>query len=387
MQTGELSLAPARLQGRLRTAQISATHPAPARALARALGPGPFALVVVFVSPAAEIDQMALQFRIAFAETPVIGCTTAGEIADGYAEGTIVALALPEDHFAAETVLIADLDRLDAQRLIRDLTSARQRLADLRPQWRSEFAFLLVDGLSVKEDELAALLASGLGPVPMFGGSAGDGTRFRTTSILHRGQRLSGAALLTFVRTDCPVRVFTLDHLMPTDQRMVVTRADPRQRIVNSINAEPAAREYARLLGKDPDQLSTFTFAAHPVVVRIGGRHHVRAIQRVADNGDLVFFSAIDEGLVLTLAEPMDMAAHLASELEALSGKNGKPASIIGFDCILRRLEAEQKQLAGKLSKILKKHHVVGFSTYGEQIGAMHVNQTMTGVAIYPPVE
>ena len=91
--------------------------------------------------------------------------------------------------------------------------------------------------------------------------------------------------------------------------------------MVRQINAEPAAQEYARLLGKDPAQLTTFTFAAHPVVVRIGGRHHVRAIQRVAENGDLVFFSAIDEGLVLTLAEPQDMAAHLDEALSAAVGR------------------------------------------------------------------
>jgi hypothetical protein len=33
----------------------------------------------------------------------------------------------------------------------------------------------------------------------------------------------------------------------------------------------------------------------------------------------------------------------------------------------------------------LVKHNVRGFSTYGEQIGSIHVNQTFTGVAIYPP--
>jgi len=27
----------------------------------------------------------------------------------------------------------------------------------------------------------------------------------------------------------------------------------------------------------------------------------------------------------------------------------------------------------------------VGFSTYGEQLNSMHVNQTLTGVAFYPP--
>ena len=165
---------------------------------------------------------------------------------------------------------------------------------------------------------------------------------------------------------------------------MVVTGADPTTRRVYEINAEPAVREYARILGKDPGQLSPFTFAAHPVVVRIGEQTHVRAIQRVAQNGDLQFFSAIDEGVVLTLAEPEDMVAHLDRELSALA-KDQTPAMILGCDCVLRRVEATQKQITGDISRVLAKHNVVGFSTYGEQVNSMHVNQTFTGVAIYPP--
>jgi len=37
------------------------------------------------------------------------------------------------------------------------------------------------------------------------------------------------------------------------------------------------------------------------------------------------------------------------------------------------------------LSDILANNRVVGFSTYGEQFNSIHVNQTLTGVAIYPP--
>jgi hypothetical protein len=119
---------------------------------------------------------------------------------------------------------------------------------------------------------------------------------------------------------------------------------------------------------------------AHPVVVRIGGRHHVRSIRAVAGE-DLVSYSAIDKGLVLTLARPQDMAAQLAGELAAL----GDPAGIIACDCILRRMEAEETQQIGAVSAILSRYRVAGFSTYGEQLNAMHVNQTMTGVALYPP--
>ncbi len=366
-------------------ASVSAGMPDAAATLARGLGPGPFACVFLFISPEADLAALAQSLPAAFAATPVIGCTTAGEITGaGYSDGEIVAVGLPARLFAAQPILIPDLGQIDAPGLIGQLIRDRQAMARMRPAWEGEFAFLLVDGLSVREDELASALARGLGPVPLFGGSAGDGTRFQATFVLHQGQILQNAAVVTLIRTAARVRVFSLDHLRPTEARMVVTEADPARRIVRGINAEPAAREYARILGKDPGQLTTFTFAAHPVVVRIGGAHHVRAIQQVDANGDLVFFSAIDEGVVLTLAEPQDMAAHLTAELAALRGQGAAPA-ILACDCILRRLEALEKQKTGALSALLRAHGVVGFSTYGEQVNSMHVNQTMTGVALYPP--
>ncbi len=49
---------------------------------------------------------------------------------------------------------------------------------------------------------------------------------------------------------------------------MVVTGVDPARRKVHEINAAPAA-EYARLLGKPAGQLDPFTFAAHPLVVKV----------------------------------------------------------------------------------------------------------------------
>ena len=375
----------ARASAVLRTAHVPADDPAALTRLAASLGDGPLALVMLFSAPFDGARHLPALAAAVFGDTPVIGCTTAGEISsEGYCEGEIIAIGLPAEHFIVDQILVPDLGDLRPDDLVGQVIRSRLKLAHRKPDWSGDFAFLLVDGLSIREDELASVLASGLGAVPMFGGSAGDGTRFHETLVFHGGRALTNAAVLTFVRSACPVRVFSLDHLLPTGHRMVVTEADPARRIVRQINAEPAAQEYARILGKDPDQLTAFTFAAHPVVVRIGGRHHVRAIQRMAPNGDLIFFSAIDAGLVLTLAEPLDMVSHLDSELQKLAA-HGAPDAILACDCILRRIEAEEKQLFGRISELLSKHKVVGFSTYGEQLGAMHVNQTMTGVAIYPP--
>ncbi|MDJ0627672.1 MAG: FIST N-terminal domain-containing protein [Rhodobacter sp.] len=369
----------------VRTAHVSLDTLHPISAIAHELGAADFALVALFVSPEADFPRLVQAAQAQFGECPVIGCTTAGEISDfGYSDNGIVAVALPAEFFAVETLCFDGLDRLHSQDVIGDVIRARAALGQAVPQMAHEFAFLLVDGLSLKEDELASALASGLGPMPLFGGSAGDGTRFRTTMVACGGSARDNAAVLTLVRSHCRAKVFTLNHFTPTDQRMVVTSADPSRRIVHTINAEPAARELGRILGKDPEQIDTFTFASNPVVVRFGGDHHVRAIKRVTEDGDLEFFSAIDEGLVLTLADAENMAEHLQAKLGGLSTEE-KPDTIIACDCILRRIEAEQKQMTRAIGDVLGRYHVAGFSTYGEQIGAMHVNQTMTGVAIYPP--
>lgn len=366
-------------------AHVSCSAPDAMRQIRDGLGTEALALVILFISPSTDFNHAIADAAAVFGETPVVACSTAGEISsEGYTENEIVAVGLPKSLFAVETMLIDALEEIDSQELIGRTIRRRQKLARRAKDWTNEFAFLLIDGLSLKEDELAFGLATGLGHVPLFGGSAGDGARFEETFVSLNGKAYQDAAILTLVRTLCPVKVFSLDHLTPTDRRMVVTHADPRRRIVHSINAAPAAREYARVLGKDPEQLGPFTFAAHPVVVTIGGTHHVRAIQQVTEAGDLVFFSAIDEGLVLTLAESEDMVVHLHREFAALS-MDVAPASIIACDCILRRLEAGQKQMLASISNTLAKHCVVGFSTYGEQLNAMHVNHTMTGVAIYPP--
>jgi hypothetical protein len=386
-QTQGLSGALSRPSGIVRSAFVHHATPDPAGALASALTPADLSVVLLFVTPMADTAAIITRAKAVFAPVTVIGCTTAGEISgQGYAEGEILAIGLPRSHFVTRTLFVADLDSYGAQTVIDRMIRNRNAMMRDEPNWPHEFTFLMIDGMSTREDSFVSDLSVGLGPVPLFGGSAADGTDFGTTYILHDGQAQDNAAVMLQVRTRCPIKVFKTDHLVPTDQRMVVTDADPDRRIVYEINAEPAALEYARLLGKDPEQLTTFTFAAHPLVVRIDGQHHVRAIQQLNADGYLNFFSAIDTGLVLTLAEPEHMATHLERELDLLS-RDRAPDAILACDCMLRRLEAQEKQLTGALSQILSRNRVVGFSTYGEQINSMHVNQTLTGVAIYPPDE
>ncbi len=364
-------------------AQVRCSTTAPVADLRAQLGPAPLDLLILFVTAQAGFAEVVAEAEAFYPDTDVIACTTAGEIgAAGYEDGQIVAVGFPKSDFAATALAISDLERFDADAEMDRVAQERVALQERSPEMETGFAFLIVDGLSLREDMLTATISPALRDMPLFGASAGDGTAFRETLVSLNGEVLENAAVLSLVRSHHQTRVFSLNHLAPTETRMVVTDADPERRIVKSINAEPAAREYARIVGKDPFQLDRFTFASHPVVVRIGEDHHVRAIQQVNDDGELVFFSAIDEGMVLTVAEPTNMAQHLRRKMEELSKESGF-SDVICCDCILRRIEAEQTQMTRELSDILSENNVTGLSTYGEQIGPLHVNQTMTGVALY----
>ncbi|MEO1291780.1 MAG: FIST N-terminal domain-containing protein [Pseudomonadota bacterium] len=348
--------------------------------------PSSLSLVIVFFAPNAPRQALTQALTDRFGDIPVVGCTSAGEITpDGYAEDTVTALALAQPAFKTATALVPSLSEFRLEEgapIARDLLRAGQTAFGADPNRGDCFAILLVDGASRQEEALVAALAHGLGGVPIFGGSAACGLDFDETYILEGGQLHTDAALLILVHSRYPFDVFCLDHFEPSDQKMVVTAADPDRRIVTEINAEPAAIEYARLVGIAETQLSPFVFAEHPVVVRVGGQYHVRAIQRVEPDGSLQFFCAIDEGLVLTVARSLDMSTHLAEAMAALAGGR-EPLATLGFDCILRRLEAEHKQAGRAISETLSRYNSVGFCTYGEQYRSMHVNQTFTGVMIH----
>ncbi|WP_119271757.1 nitric oxide-sensing protein NosP [Taklimakanibacter deserti] len=345
------------------------------------------ALVVFFASPIYDREALAKAIRDSMPGIEVIGCTTAGEItSEGYRENTLTGVSFGRADYRASIRLVSDLDRF---RMEAGSTVVQELLGDLglgpltaRSVPGQVFGMLLIDGMSRQEEVVVSSISRFLDPVPLFGGSAGDGLDFGVTWVFAHGAFHTNAAVLALIETNHPFSVFKLDHFRPTGKKMVVTEADPARRLVMEINAEKAAPAYAKMVGLDERDLNPMTFAAYPVVVRVGGEYHVRSIQKVEEDGSLRFYCGIDEGLVLTVADGDDIAKNLDQALTRVAAELGSVELILGFDCILRRLEAEQKQKTLIVSQVLKRHGVVGFNTYGEQYRSMHVNQTFTGVAI-----
>jgi hypothetical protein len=371
----------------IRRAQSCATD---ARQAARefhaAVAQPDMAFVLFFCSSDYDLDALGAEMNVLFAGTQVIvGCTTAGEIGPaGYRDRTISGASFPAEAFTAVSGCLDKLQQFAMPRaevLAQDLL---RRLEDLEPDAAPDnsFGLLLIDGLSEREEAVTGALHHSLGEVPLLGGSAGDGLNFGSTHVYFDGAFREENAVLLLVSTSLPFTLFKTQHFVPTDDRVVVTEADAEHRIVNELDGWPAADAYARLVGGDVSSLDPMRFSAHPVAVLIDGTNYVRSIQKANPDGSLTFFCAIEEGLVLRSAVGVNLIENLKEAFAAIHATLGKPQLVVGFDCVLRKLELVKLGQVGRVEEVLDDNNVIGFNSYGEQYRGVHVNQTFVGIAI-----
>lgn len=345
---------------------------------------GDFQRVIVFFSRGYPPGELAAAFDVEFAGIPISACSTAGGIApSGMLDAGLVAVAFPHEGFRIHTGLIEDVGSFGVERASSIVRRLKTQISDRAGQKLKDrvFGLMLVDGLSEAEEPLVAAVHWAFDDMQLLGGSSGDGLMFENTALIHDGRVLNHAAILMMIESEFPFRIFKTDNFEATPIKFVVTAANAEHRVVHELNAEVAAREYASAIGSMLDDLSPLSFASYPLVLKVGGDYYSRSIRNVNADGSLSFYCAIDEGLVFTLAKLKDILLSTQQKLDEVDMSLHGIDIVLGFECVLRRLDAENRQLMRQMEDLYRRYNVVGFHTYGEQFNAMHLNQTLTGIA------
>jgi hypothetical protein len=337
--------------------------------------------VLFFASSRTDFAALATALDGRFA-CPTIGCTTAGEITSetGHVEGGVAAVALgsPALRIHGSLLPAEDASLRETARIAEELLASRTLgLPD-----RQSFAIALMDGLGMQEERLVAGLHTTLRTIPLVGGSAGDDLAFTRTHVACNGRTQSHGAVAALVETAHPFELFHANHFQPTDRRLVITAADPSTRCVQEIDGEPAIDGYARAFGLSRDEVTSTNFTSHPVMLRVGDGYYARSIRCINEDGSLSFYCAIDVGLTLRIAEWGDIVGGMRAEMQRIRQRIPDLALTLGFDCILRKRELLGKNLVAQAHDAIRDAEMIGFSTYGEQFHSVHINQTLTGVAL-----
>ena len=337
--------------------------------------PSDTSALLVFASNLDEALAQALASR--FPAAQIIGASTAGEIGPaGYVHGSVAALAFTNT--LVRTRLVSSLEGGHALTGARDAADALLRELDT-----PSFGLMLCDGLSGMEELVVAGAARAWRGLGFVGGSAGDERRFVGTKIMHGGHVHDDAAVLALVSVPGTFHLFKHEHFEAGSEALVVTDARPAERLVLTLNGRPAAQEYARAAGVEAN--GPLALHAHPAVVRMGPRHYVRAAMKVLEGGGIQFASAIEVGVVLSVGRSTGHIPSLQNLTRELEAALGQVDATLCFDCVGRLAEIDQLGVRPEAAALLERIKGLGFASYGEQWNGMHVNQTLTGVALRAP--
>lgn len=340
-------------------------------------------LVLFFTSTRYDLDRLGKAIARTFPGVAA-GCTTAGEIGcEGYTNDGIVGMSLGPGPIHVHSYCIPKVKSFDPE-LLQEIRNDFERKRRYRDHGLEDCCgILLVDGLCLKEENLVAGLHGRFEPMRIIGGSAGDDFVFTETHVFGDGSFFSeGAVFLVCEMGDVPFRTFRLQDFRPITDYMVITEADPDERLVKEIDCEPASDLYSRVLGIPVDELTFDNFASHSLMVTIGGQDYIRSVRSREPEGFLRLHSAIDEGVVVRICRSDDTMVSLKYLLSSSGDAILNTHCNICFDCMHRKIELKRQGSLEDANELLKRIPTIGFTTYGEICDSIHVNQTMTGVLI-----
>ena len=332
-------------------------------------------LLVVFSSDSYDLDALAKGVEEVAPDVPMIGCSTAGEIAAaGPADASVVVTALGGPGFAVETGVANDASlglRAAANEAVRACTTG----LDAREH---SVVLLLTDGLGGDQMEIIRGAYDVVGAqVPLVGGCAGDDLKMDATYQLFDGAVLRDAIVAAAISSDAPIGIGVQHGWRPVGDPMLVSSSTGNR--VDQLDDQPALDVYLRRLDapaqawEDADAFTHFALT-HPLGITRRSGAEVRFVAE-ADFGtrSLVCIAGIPQGGLAWIMEGDEDSVLEATDgacREALAGLNGEPPlGIVAFDCIARRGVLGEEGIGREIDRIATFADgapVAGFYTYGE---------------------
>jgi hypothetical protein len=352
-------------------------------------------LLIVFCSQSYELQELLDAINERSHDVPLIGCSTAGEIAaSGVRDSSVVVTALGGEGFSVRTTAAINAST-DLRRSGSDAASALTELDD-RP---NRVLMLLTDGLAGDQQEIVrgAYSVAGAG-VPLVGGCAGDDLQMKSTYQLHGHQVLQDAVVSAAIGSDEPIGIGVRHGWQRVGEPMLVT--DSSENVVRTIDDKPALDVYLERLNAPDDVRADsekfIKFAqTHPLGLdRQSGEDHVRFIGDADfEDRSLSCIARVPQGGLAWLMEGSDesvLAATDAACSDALAALDGnRPAGLLAFDCIARRGVLGDEGVTAEVNRVAQHSDgapVAGFYTYGEIARTRGVtgfhNQTLVVMAL-----
>jgi hypothetical protein len=363
---------------------------------ARAAMTGPDTkLLVIFAGIEHDPTVLVDAFREVSPGTPVVGCTTHGEIGPvGPTDGTVTVAAIGGAGISVRSRTAEHVTGRQREAGA-EVAGSAEDLAD----YQHRVLLMLTDGRTRDQESILRGAYGVLGAsVPLFGGASADGWRMTGGYVFTEAGVYGDAVLGVTIASEAPLSVAVRHGWHKVGEPMVVTSAGDGR--VFTLDDRPALDVYLDRLGAPPEAYTdeeAFMRFALPRPLGVQRRSGVEA-RNLSTEVDLVGRSigggsAIDHG-GLTWAMTGDEESILAATdeacraaIEGLGG--GEPIGMLTFSCAALRAVLGDDGIQREGARIARwagEKPFAGFYTYGEiartrGIDGFH-NQTLAVLAI-----
>lgn len=350
-------------------------------------------LVVVFASPAHDLVAMLEGIRSVGPSIPLVGCTTAGEIAtDETSNSSVVVTAIGGSGFSVSTNVARN-----ASSDLRQAGATAASCAETGVGDDHQVLLLLTDGLGGDQREVVRGAYSVVGgSVPLVGGCAGDDMAMKQTFQFFDGEVLEDAVVAAAINSDAPLGIGVQHGWTRVGAPFLVTASSGTR--VLALDDRPALDAYLERLDApddartDPAAFTRFALT-HPFGLSRRSGEEVRFIAEANfKDGSIGCIAEVPQGGLAWIMEGdagSVLDATAAACTQAVDGLFGRtPLGLLAFDCIARRGVLGDEGIREEVKRITSfagGAPVAGFYTYGEiarthGVNGFH-NQTLVVLA------
>jgi two-component sensor histidine kinase len=350
-------------------------------------------LAIVFACPELDLKEIDKGIVEVLGDCPVIGTSTAGEIANGPVNRGVVVSVIASPHLRARVGMGNGVTRDFRGAVERALNNAgvskyfspeqpfHQMLhisTSRKPHISPVLLIMFTPGgtktqVSLSHDIHTLLRKASANRIPIFGGSSGDYFRFESNYQIINDRVESDAIVLAFIESELLFGMGMAHGFSPTTRRALITRASGH--IVHELDDRPAADVCADLLGLPRKKLGNdaIWFSQFPFgTTDLYGNSVLHVPEQILDDGSIKFGPLMANDQVITLMsgtkEDIKEAGLSAYNKAILHGGLKKPSLALMFSCALRvRLLGQYKR--SEVDSVYRKARipVAGFYTFGEQ--------------------
>lgn len=337
-------------------------------------------LVLVFASTNHRYAELLPAVRAVLGTTaPLVGCSTAGEFTqDQVGRGAVVVMAIASDAIRFRAGFGKGLKHTreravaDALRGFRDEHRAARAAGFMHAT-----AIVCSDGLAGRgEDIVEAVHAESGMLAQVVGGAAADDAKFERTDVFFGAGTHTDALAVVYAFSRSPIGLGVRHGLNAGCESMIVTRATDN--VLHEIDGKPALVAYERYANSLGEAFTEKSREAFMITHEIGmltplGEYKIRAPLKANADGSIVMASEVPTGSSITMmkgtADGLIAAAELAARSALANLAGARPAAVLVFDCICRRIflgEGYKRQVDAFRSVVGPDVPLVGWETYGE---------------------